>query len=46
MNSYAEILEAFDDIKTGNFIRYPAEGSDAWLGLMSHQVPGSIHLND
>ncbi|BFM36475.1 pirin family protein [Acinetobacter towneri] len=29
MNSYAEILEAFDDIKTGNFIRYPAEGSDA-----------------
>jgi hypothetical protein len=25
MNSYAKILEAFDAIKTGNFIRYPAQ---------------------
>ena len=25
MNTYEEILEAFDDIKTGNFIRHPAQ---------------------
>lgn len=28
MNSYDEILQAFDDIKTGNFIRYPVQGSE------------------
>lgn len=29
MNTYDEILEAFDDIKTGNFIRYKARDTDS-----------------
>lgn len=29
MNTYEEILEAFEDLKTGHFIRYPAENGDS-----------------